>query len=98
MGIKHGPPDNPPRPGKGIDHPKYIRDETVIYIQDKPKRFGIGYEELKQSPDWLLCKTEEATDRYIEAENLLCDLLPFWKRVFGYKKIRKYLDKVIKGT
>jgi hypothetical protein len=54
-------------------------------------------DELKKSPDWLLYKLEEASNRYIEAENLLCDLLPFWKRVFGYKKIRDYLEKVIKG-
>ena len=47
----------------------------------------------KESLNWLLTHTENCSIRYIEAEQFILDLLliPFYKRIFIYKKILKFL-------
>lgn len=57
--------------------------------------------ETKETRDDLhaiLNLAEYYQDRFIAAEEFLMELalMPFWKRLFLYKKIRKFLKKSIK--
>ena len=47
----------------------------------------------KSEINWLMDKVEKSTDRYIDAEKLLLDILdmPWYKKIFSGKKILSFL-------
>ena len=47
--------------------------------------------EQAQQLEWILTRCEICSKRYIEAEQLIFELAPFWKRIFAKKKIMDFL-------
>ena len=52
------------------------------------------YSYIKKELPWLLSKYENASDRYMEAENCIFEIaeMPWYKRMFCVPKIIRFLD------
>jgi len=52
----------------------------------------------QQSDEWLILKLEKATDRYIEDELFLTEIMdmPWYKKIFVSKKIIIHFKKLMK--
>jgi hypothetical protein len=69
-------------------HQTKIIDDKTTHLQD------YSYIEKNKNLTWLLGKYENASDRYIEAEDFILQIaeMKWYQRMFCFKKIMTFLD------
>jgi len=75
---------------KQIDIEKLTDEKT----SSEAFRMGLGTKLDKEGLEWLLSKLEKCSDRYIEAENFILEIMemPWYKRIFIFNKIYQFFE------
>lgn len=73
----------------------------VIFIACMTKFINIKLDKMKTEKadiDWLISQWELSTDRYIEAENIILEVInmPWYRKIFCGKKLLSFLKKANK--